>query len=281
MKTSEDQFIQQSATGRNPWWAYVGIILSSLTAIIIINQLVNRLVMPLVKDTAFLEVIGKDNFTYLLIGFVFGSLLLILKIGHKKFHLRPFAELINTTTKSFRWGLYLKGMYQWGILLMVAQLITQYTLFQNFLDKSKWSTFWTAALLSAGALFIQTLWEELLFRGYLLQNLGRKFSSIWIPNFIIAMLFGLAHFGYGFESLITSFVFSVFMVLITLKDQGIERAAGIHFINNFLLLTFFVEIKEVTNSTFSWSIEWLDLGLFFISVAVILIWSKVIELNKK
>ena len=279
MNPQNYNFIIQSKSGRNTWWTYVSMALASLFCIILLNQLLNRLIIPSIKELSIYESIGKDNISFILIGLVFLVLYLVLKVGHRLLHLRPFRQLINTTEKPFRWKLYLIGMLQWGLLLFVSELIMEYALFENFISNLQWKTFMITFSLSAIGLFIQTLWEELIFRGYMLQNIGRKFAALWIPNLIIAVLFSLAHFGYGFSSLLSSAIYSIFLVFITLKDEGIERAAGIHFINNFLLLNFFVELNDVTNPTFDWTIEWLDLLTLIISAILILIWSKSIRFS--
>ena len=277
MNIKNHKFVTPSQSGRNSWWTYIIMALASLSGIIIFNQLMNRLLIPALKNTSFLATVGQDNISYVLIGLLFIVLYIIPKVGHRLLHHRPFRQLINTNGKPFRWKLYMKGMLQWGILLFISQLVTDFALFEAFIDNFQWSSFLITFVLSAFGLFIQTYWEELIFRGYLLQNIGRKFVALWVPNLIIAALFALAHFGYGFSSLLSSGIYSVFLVFITLKDEGIERASGIHFMNNFLLLNFFVNISAVTNSTFDWTIDWLDLLTLILSACIILQWSKAFD----
>jgi membrane protease YdiL (CAAX protease family) len=128
----------------------------------------------------------------------------------------------------------------------------------------------TLVALSVTGLFFQTYWEELFFRGYLLQNIGRKLNNPLVTSMIISILFAFAHLGYGLGSFIHSFLFSWMTILLTYKNQGIEQAVGIHFINNLLLLTFFVDTEAVTQSTFSWAIDWMDLGVYLFCIVIVL-----------
>lgn len=277
MKIKEHSFIQESAKGTNPWWAYAGVVLASIAVIIVLNQFINRIVIPALDTAGLKESISQEMMTFVMVGMVFGALILVLKFIYPKLHKRKYHELINSSNKKFRLDLYFKGVLQWGILLILSHLLSGASFISGFSADFHWSTFLSTAIVSALALFLQTYWEELFFRGYLLQNMGRKFGGLWVTNFVVSLLFSLAHFGYGFQSFIQSFIYSFFLTLITLKDNGLERASGIHFINNFLLLTFFVEAKEITNATFNWSIDFLDLGTFVAAVIVVLLWSKVIN----
>ena len=231
MKSNPNPFIAQSGSGRNPWWSFVLLLLTSLGTVLLMNQLINRLLVPVFKSSGLMEQLGKDAISYVFVGIVFTLLMLVLRYFHPLLHGRAFSTLINVGGKSFRWKLYWKGFLQWGLLLLVMQMLEDFSSFQNFLNSFDVQRFILITAISAAALFFQTFWEELIFRGYLLQNLGRKFVSSWIPNAIIAILFSFAHFGYGLGSLISSAIYSIFLVILTLKDDGIERASGIHFVN--------------------------------------------------
>ncbi|MGB3182901.1 MAG: type II CAAX endopeptidase family protein [Cyclobacteriaceae bacterium] len=263
-------FIQQSREGRNPWYAIPVLLLSSAGVIILLNQLINRALLPVLKSAGLVEVIGKELITYLFIFVVFSALTGVLYVIYRRIHQRPFRYLINTG-KDVRWQLFGKGFLLWGGLLFASMLLLNgFTLTDPLSDRSI-SRFVLLAIVTGVSLFIQTFWEELLFRGYLLQGAGRKFARLWLANGLISLLFALAHFGYGLENLFHSFIFSVVITLITLNDEGIERAAGIHFANNWLILLFFTDVNEVVSSTFSWEVDGADLGLFILCQVILLV----------
>jgi len=114
-----------------------------------------------------------------------------------------------------------------------------------------------------------------------LQNIARKIKSPILAASIVSILFAFAHFGYGIQSFIHSFIFSAAAIIITQSDQGIERAAGFHFINNFMLLNLFVDVKEVTNPSFDWSINWSIFVANIVSISLMLFLSGVFKQKEK
>ena len=86
---------------------------------------------------------------------------------------------------------------------------------------------------------VQTGLEELVFRGYLVQGLAQIFKNGIIPLILTSLLFALAHMTnpevkeFGWPIMFTYYsVFAMFMGAITLIDEGLELAFGIHFANN-------------------------------------------------
>ncbi|PBQ33354.1 hypothetical protein CNR22_16735 [Sphingobacteriaceae bacterium] len=88
---------------------------------------------------------------------------------------------------------------------------------------------------------VQTGLEEVIFRGYLVQGLSQVFKNGFIPLIITSLLFGMAHMSnpevraYGWPIMLTYFCsFALFMGALTLLDEGLELAFGIHFANNIM-----------------------------------------------
>ena len=104
-------------------------------------------------------------------------------------------------------------------------------------------TIWVMLLVPTVALiFIQIMAEELVFRGYLLQQLRARFSSVWIWAVVPSLIFGTLHFDPGtygvnayFYVLHTSVV-GIILALITIQTGNIGAAAGLHMANNAMLL---------------------------------------------
>ena len=265
-------FIQQSRAGRNPWYAFPLLLLGSLVVVVVLNQFVNRLIVPLVKARGWQD--AGDYLIYVMILLVFGGLTLVLRTVQRCVHGRSLGSLVNAQPTRFRWSLYGRGVALWGALLLISTVGMDRAAFDAFLTDFSGLPFVLTFVLAGCGLFVQTLWEELLFRGYLLQGLGRRFASLLIVNLLISSLFALAHFGYGLENLLHSFLFSVVVTLLTLHDRGIERAAGAHFANNFLLLLFFADVSDVADSTFSWVVDWVEMAWYVGSLAVLIVVSQ-------
>ena len=87
-------------------------------------------------------------------------------------------------------------------------------------------------------IFIQISAEELLFRGYLLQQFIARFKSFWIWAIVPSILFGAGHFdfhSFGYNTyfyMANATVFGVMASILTVKSKNISYALGMHFFNN-------------------------------------------------
>ena len=88
---------------------------------------------------------------------------------------------------------------------------------------------------------LQTSFEELLFRGYLMQGIGVAAKNKAVPLIITSLIFGLMHafnpeiekLGYSVLSVYIGLGF--FLGIITLMDDGMELALGFHASNNMII----------------------------------------------
>jgi len=103
------------------------------------------------------------------------------------------------------------------------------------LPASRWIAFLLPALL---AVFIQTSAEEVLFRGYLQQQLAAKFQSPLIWMLLPSVLFGIAHFApdtYGSNTwivVIWAGIFGIFAADLTARSGTLGPAIALHFATN-------------------------------------------------
>ncbi len=88
------------------------------------------------------------------------------------------------------------------------------------------------------AILIQTGAEELVFRGYLLQQLRARFASPLIWGLVPACLFGFGHYApsiYGPNAIAVALwavIFGLFAADLTARTGSIGAALGLHFANN-------------------------------------------------
>lgn len=172
------------------------------------------------------------------------GLWLVVKFLHK----RPYRSLFGPTGRvnwrQFRYGL----LVAWGlaVLMWLVELTGMIPMpnapaSEIFQSLPFWN--WAVYLMPALALiFIQIFAEELVFRGYLLQQLRARFSSVWIWAVLPSLIFGALHFDpstFGtnayFYVLHTSTV-GIILALITVRTGNIGAAAGLHMANNAILL---------------------------------------------
>ena len=124
------------------------------------------------------------------------------------------------------------------LLISIALFLIRYIPEPN-LSLPTWALLLPLSLL---VIFIQSGAEELLFRGYLQQQLAARFASLLIWMLIPSALFGLAHFdpsGSGLAAplvLAATFIFGLCAADLTAKTGSIAAAWGFHFANNCVAL---------------------------------------------
>lgn len=87
-------------------------------------------------------------------------------------------------------------------------------------------------------LFVQVSSEELIFRGYLMQELAARFKARWVWFLIPSIIFGFLHYDptrMGSNALlivaITTF-FGIIAADVTVRTGNLGAAFGLHFMNN-------------------------------------------------
>lgn len=111
-------------------------------------------------------------------------------------------------------------------------------------------TTWLLFLIPAiPLLIVQTGAEELVFRGYLTQQLAARFQSFLIWGIVPSILFGFAHYSSEFEPVVTGLVvlatgfFGFVAVDLTRITGNLGAAIAFHFTNNFFAL-FLIAIPD-------------------------------------
>jgi len=174
------------------------------------------------------------------------ALLIIISFLHSRSYSSLIGEKKTLNWKQFRLAMFVTLFFAiFGLITIPFESI----LFsQNYLPKIKVSDFkdWLPWVLPACiVIFIQVSAEEMLFRGYLLQQLRARFESYWIWAVIPSILFGIAHYDFStFENntylyILNASIFGVLASILTAQSNNISYALGMHFINNVLGVLFF------------------------------------------
>ena len=94
-----------------------------------------------------------------------------------------------------------------------------------------------------GLVFVQATAEELIFRGYLLQQLANISRSPLLWAGLPSVLFGLLHFspslphGGGYYYVVVTFLSGLTLALLVWRTGNLWAAAGVHLANNVIGLT--------------------------------------------
>ncbi len=192
------------------------------------------------------QIMSPNGFiTLMFSSFVIGLIVLVLLV--RLMHRRGFSSVVNGREK-VRWshfftafGLYflLMALFH-GIMLLVDR--------DNILFQFDARAFFSMLPLLLVLVPLQTLFEEYLFRGYLMQAVSVWSRRVWRVWIVPAIAFALAHSAnpevgaYGFFMMMSQYLLlALIFGLFTLADDGLEVSWGMHTANNLFLLLFFTE----------------------------------------
>jgi membrane protease YdiL (CAAX protease family) len=127
-----------------------------------------------------------------------------------------------------------------GLYAALSLLPTESPYSRN-LDLSLWLAFLPLALVG---ILIQTGAEEVLFRGYLQQQLAARFASPWAWMVLPSAVFAVLHYnpvqmgGNAWIVVLAVFLFAVLAADLTARTGSIGAAWGFHFANNAVAILF-------------------------------------------
>ena len=283
-------FLKNASKGVNAWWAY----LLTITAVVcayVLGQVplfgVIFMNNPGIDETTLTEYVENSNFEALglsknlsfflmLMSFVCAMIVLVFFV--KFIHKRSFKSLITPFSK-INWSKIFFGFGLWAILGLLIETINYLFDPEAYQFQLEWSKFLPLLAISFLVLPIQTTFEEVFFRGYLMQGLGLRYPFKWIPLVITSLLFGGLHYfnpevqKFGAELMMVYYIgVGLFLGFITLMDDSLELAIGIHAATNIFSATFvtFDGSALKTNAIFLTEVVNIELMLllFFASAAL-------------
>ena len=231
-------------------------------------------------DLSAYEIDPITGFALMLIPFVLGLVALLLLM--KPIHERPMLSVI-TGHSSFRWNNFFWGAGVWLVLLSAYAFFATSTGIQKVELQFDSTTFFTLIVVSLLLLPFQTGFEEVLFRGYLMQGFAKIFKYRWVPLMITALIFGSLHFfnpevkEYGAAIVMPQYIwFGVFFGICALMDDGLELVWGVHAINNIFLSVFFTQDSSALQTPALYRITEFSplfdlISLFFLSAIFIFV----------
>lgn len=155
-------------------------------------------------------------------------------------HQRSFKTLITYKDK-IDWGKILFAFGFWLSLGLAMEAVMYFLHPEAYSFHFSLKHFLPLLLLSIFVLPIQTSMEELIFRGYLMQGIGLATKTRWIPLIVTSVLFGLIHSAnpeiakFGFWTMQAYYVMAGLLLgIITLMDDSMELALGVHAATNFI-----------------------------------------------
>jgi membrane protease YdiL (CAAX protease family) len=291
--------LESAFNGKNSFWRYLvmfgAVLLASNTIggipmfIAYVNKAATNpeIIAKIDANPSDLSVLGFDpdiGLLIMLFPFLVGLLAFFLLV--KPLNNRSFKQTINGTS-TIRWNRFFVSAFIW------IMLSSAYLFIYKGIDPSNFTlnntSFTLIILIGISVCFIpfQAAFEEILFRGYLMQGFAVLAMNRWFPLIMTSLLFGLMHsinpevLEFGFFTMMPQYMlFGLLFGITTLLDDGIEIALGAHTAQNV-----FVSIMVTNNSTVLQApalyeqqniYPWVEFGGLLISSLVFLIIMKII-----
>jgi uncharacterized protein len=271
-------YLSIAPQGKNEWWRYVLGIFLSLFFWVIIGGIVSIMVAFFftrgVKIEPVMTLISSRSIEAFVVNnimFIFWLVGTVLAL--RGIHGRSAWGLVGADHR-INWRRLSYGFVVWFMISMIPSFVFLWMSpgeYKFDFDVNKWPI---AFLLVMILTPIQTSAEEIFFRGYLLQGMGLITRQPLVLIFINGLLFMLPHLGNpevanGFFWVASQyFAIGVFLAFITLQDNRLELALGVHAANNITHI-FFTTTDSALGTPALWTAKPIPAG--FMDIAIVLI----------
>jgi membrane protease YdiL (CAAX protease family) len=239
-------FLDNAAEGKNNWWRYLTTIILTWGTPVVILSIV-FFILSRFNPSNLASILSEPLALIVLVGISDMLSLIFLYIGIRFIHERQFISLVNTDSK-FSWRRIFKGGGIWFGLLTLGLIITLLLNPTNINGSFNSQNFLILLVISLIVFPVQASFEELFFRGYLMQGIGRiKIRRLHIgllaekpviPLITTSIIFALLHFPNGANTLtsvdivLQALIIGLTLGIITLGENRLETAMGVHIANN-------------------------------------------------
>ena len=292
-------FLKKAQIGENKWYLYLitlvlvvaGTFIGQIPLGLVVfakgakNGFDNTEITKMFERMDFTELGMDQNLTILLLLLSFVVGLVFLWIGVRFIHKKPFEAIINPSLK-INWKKIFFGFGLWMLLTIVLELVFYFLQPDIYSFQFQPDKFFVLLLIALFIFPLQTSFEELVFRGYLMQGVSLISRYRWIPLILTSIGFGALHFmnpevqAFGLGLSMTYYIgVGLFLGILTLMDNGLELALGVHAATNIYSALFvtFDESAVQTAALFYTSevnMGWMLAGFFLAAAIFIYVVSK-------
>jgi membrane protease YdiL (CAAX protease family) len=246
--------LESTFSGKNNFWRYIVMI----AAVLIVSNTIGAI--PLLISIAIKSFSNPEVFSqlsanpndYSVLGLEPNTLLIMMVFPFiaglaafvlfvKPLNNRTMKNTINGTGK-IRWNRFFISALVWLILSAIYLFMYLKLDPANFTLNNKTTSLIILSVISLLFIPFQAAFEEVLFRGYLMQGFAAILRNRWFPLVMTSVLFGLMHAfnpevkEFGFLTMMPQYIlFGLIFGTITILDDGIEAAMGAHTANNVFL----------------------------------------------
>jgi membrane protease YdiL (CAAX protease family) len=229
------------------WRTAIGIVMAVViwalwTMLVVVAYLVSRLLslgdIRHDLDTVINDLIrGATPLDVMALMITFLGLWIGVWVAVRALHGRPLSSILSSERR-MRWREFWIGMAIIAVYLALGLTLSALTgnaPRRSGLGLTDWLWIIGPMIL---LIFFQSSGEELLFRGYVIQNLSARFRSPIVWGFIPAVLFGLGHLGqngsvaFNAYYFVSTALFGVIAAAVVWRTGGISTTIGMHVGNN-------------------------------------------------
>jgi len=289
-------FLDNAYQGKNNWWRYVLTTLITwgvgLILTIIFLMLISVIIYPFTGVNILSETFSSPTnslSSLIFLGIYYTIVFLLFYLCIRFIHHKKLIGLVNTSSK-FNWMKILKGSALWFSILGFI-LLLNYMIDPTGINVSFNQDTFLLLILCLIIFPIQASLEEIFFRGYLMQGFGLLTKMPVIPLIITSIIFALLHFFNGADEtagiviVIQMFIFGTTLGIITLGENRLETAMGIHIAYNIFILSILGSSEDMFNGLPSMlTLQPDSIGIpFFIPILILLtiiFWGKRSNLSR-
>ena len=247
--------LEAAFKGKNNFWRYVVMLVALLLASNTVGSIPLLIAFfrasaenpeiagQMAENPADFSALGLDPFTGLTVMlFPFIAALIAFALLVKPLHSRTFMQTINGTS-SVRWSHFFISFLVWIVISGLYLILYLKVEPGNFVLNNTTISLLFISLIALALIPFQAGFEEVVFRGYLMQGFAALLRYRWFPLIVTSVLFGLMHSlnpevkEYGFLTMMPQYIiFGLIFGIVTLLDDGIEASMGAHAANNIFLV---------------------------------------------
>lgn len=191
------------------------------------------------EKTIDFTVLGIDsNIGILLLIAQFAVGLIALFVVVKLLHKKDFKNIITSHAK-IKWEKVFFAFFLWLAFSALIEVFSYFIYPENYEFAFNLEMFLPLLAISLLLLPIQTSFEEIFMRGYLMQGFGLIGIYRVVPLILTSVIFGLLHYAnpeieqFGLGIMMAFYIsFGLILGIITIMDDGLEIPLGIHAANN-------------------------------------------------
>jgi membrane protease YdiL (CAAX protease family) len=254
--------LESALTKDNEWFSYFLMLfiipfLAQIPASIPLFVAKSITPLPEGVDESTIEIMNPSSYGLdstlglILILLPFIGMLVAFVLMFKPLHGRSYKFVINGTT-AIRWRRVLIGFAVCFVVSLFFLVVDYYLNINEYELRLNWKNLIPLAFVSFLFIPFQAFYEEIVFRGYIAQGIARLTKSRIAVLIIPTILFALLHSfnpeveKHGFWAMMPFyFIAGLSYAFISILDDGIELAMGLHAANNVFSSIFVVTADSV------------------------------------